>query len=180
MTEPLFETERLLVRPWLPGDLDSIHAIYSDPLAMRWVGDGTPLDRDRCREWISVTAANHRSRGYGMCAIVDRADGRIVGSGGLVHPDGRRDAEIKYAFLRTHWRRGLASEFVPAMLAHGRDAHGMTRILSTVACAHSVSRLVLERSGLHRIGERVEKDGTTTCVYMIEFKRSIDDSLERQ
>ena len=88
MTEPLFETERLRVRPWLPEDLDAIHAIYSDPLAMRWVGDGTPLDRDRCREWISVTAANHRSRGYGMCAIVDRDDGRIVGSGGLVHPDG--------------------------------------------------------------------------------------------
>ena len=33
---PVLETERLLLRRARPGDLDSIHAVLSDPRAMRY------------------------------------------------------------------------------------------------------------------------------------------------
>jgi hypothetical protein len=40
-------------------------AVYGDAGAMRWVGDGRPLDRDRCVRWIDVTHRNYELHGYG-------------------------------------------------------------------------------------------------------------------
>jgi hypothetical protein len=31
-----------------------MHAVYGDASAMRWVGDGEPLERERCARWIDV------------------------------------------------------------------------------------------------------------------------------
>lgn len=169
MCSLLLQTARLDVRRWLESDLDAIHAIYADEVAMRWVDDGTPLDRERCKRWLEVTARNYDRRGYGMFAWVERATGLLVGCAGIVHPNDQPEAEIKYAFRRSHWGLGLASEVVPAILAHGRDVHGLRRIISTVAAEHAVSRRVLEKSGLSVIEERAEDDGSTTCVYEIDF-----------
>lgn len=170
MCSPLVQTARLDVRRWLEADLDAIHAVYSDPVAMRWVDDGSPLDRAACRRWLGVTAANYERRGYGMFACIERATGMLVGCGGLVHPNDQPEAEIKFAFLRSHWGRGLASEVVPAILADGRDAHGLRRIISTVAAEHAASRRVLEKCGLSRVADRTEDDGSTTCVYAIDIE----------
>lgn len=169
VSSPIFQTARLEARRWIETDLEAIHAIYSDPVAMRWVDDGAPLDVFRCRRWMEVTAANYRRRGYGMFAFVERSSGKIVGCGGLVHPNDQPEAEVKYAFRRSHWGRGLASEIVPAILAYGRDVHGLRRIISTVAAEHAASRRVLEKSGLSVIEQRAEDDGSTTCLYEIDF-----------
>jgi len=54
----LFETPRLQVRRLEDADLDALLAVYGDAEAMRWVGDGRPLDRARCEEWLAVTRRN--------------------------------------------------------------------------------------------------------------------------
>ena len=40
----LLETPRLLLRPFGPGDAESIHPIYSDPVVMRYVATGPMAD----------------------------------------------------------------------------------------------------------------------------------------
>ena len=135
MTDPavLIRTERLVLRPMGPADLDAMLAVYGDADAMRWVGDGRPITDAECREWVAKTATNHAERGYGMCALVEREGGEVVGFGGLVHPGGQEQVEIKYALRRDRWGRGLATEAVAALLAHGRDFHGLRRVEATSA-----------------------------------------------
>lgn len=164
----LFQTDRLDARRWTAADLPSIHAIYADPIAMRFVGDGSPLDQDRCRAWLEVTDRNYERRGYGMFALEERETGEVVGCGGLVHPDDQPEAEMKYAFRRTHWRRGLASEAVPAILHHAHRDLGLKRIIATVAKEHGISRRVLRSAGLLPIGERSDERGII-AVHAIDF-----------
>jgi hypothetical protein len=45
-----------------------------------------------------------------MFALVERETGAVVGFCGLVHPQQQVEAELKYAFLRSAWGRGLATE----------------------------------------------------------------------
>ena len=40
----LFDTPRLQVRRLEDADLGALLAVYGDAAAMRWVGDGRPLD----------------------------------------------------------------------------------------------------------------------------------------
>ena len=165
MTSTIFQSDRLTCRRWIPEDFEPLFAVYSDANAMRWVGDGQPITRDECQEWFKVTQANYAQRGYGMFALVDRESGVVVGFAGLVHPSGQTEAEIKYALRRTHWGRGLASEFVPLLLAYGALSHGLECIIATVALDNLASQRVLAKAGMVSAGQRTNDDGSTTLVF---------------
>lgn len=167
MSKQLFQTPRLSVRQIDSDDFDALFAVYSDPLAMRWVGDGSPISVEDCRRWIDVTKNNYSSRGYGLSAIELTASGEIIGFGGLVHPNQQTNPEIKYAFLQRHWGLGFASEFIPAMLRYGFESFSLTEIIATVAAENLASRHLLEKAGLSQIDSIAETDGSTTLVYQI-------------
>jgi RimJ/RimL family protein N-acetyltransferase len=163
--DPLFSTERLHCRRWVADDFDTLYAVYADPEAMKWVGDGSPISREACERWFEVTNTNYARRGYGMFALESRESAQVVGFAGLVHPGGQPEAEIKYAFLRSHWGQGLASEVVPALLRYGAQAHGLMRIIATVARDNLVSQHVLRKSGMVRTGTRANDDGSFTELF---------------
>lgn len=77
-------TERLLVRRWMPDDLEPLLRIYVDVEAMRWVGDGVALTPQQAANWLEVTANNYRQRGYGMYTVALRDGGSVIGFCGLV------------------------------------------------------------------------------------------------
>lgn len=187
--EPLlFETRRLRCRRWVTADLEPLLAVYGDADGMRFVGNGRPITRVEGERWLAVTAANYAARGYGMFAleaqpawaatapgarpvaasVAQAALGQapVVGFCGLVHPGGQPEPEVKYAFLRTHWGLGLASEAVPALLQHAATAHGLARIIATVAPGNGPSQRVLKKAGMRMDHERSNDDGSTTLVFV--------------
>ena len=166
MPRVIFETPRLLGRLITPEDVDELLAVYGDADAMRWVGDGRPLDRAQCARWVDVTLGNYASRGYGMTALVERGTGAVVGFCGLVHPGNQPEAEVKYALKREHWGRGFATEAVRAILSYGRESFGLTRIIATVAPENTASRNVLLKAGMRAAETRTDEDGTPTEVFV--------------
>ncbi len=118
-----------------------------------------------------MTERNYATRGYGMFALEERASNRVIGFGGLVHPGGQSDAEIKYAFLQECWGMGYASEAVPALLAYGNERFGLRLIIATVASENLASQRVLAKAGAKLKELRRNDDGTTTCVFVWEPQR---------
>lgn len=161
----LFESERLICRRWLASDIDAIFEVYSDPEVARWIDDGSPITAEECRAWLDVTGRNYLKRGYGMFALQDKENGDVAGFVGLVHPAGQIDAEIKYAFRQLHWGRGLASEVVKATVSYGAGAHGLTKIIATVAPQNKASQRVLEKAGFAFVEERIDEDGASEFYY---------------
>lgn len=170
MTAAIFQTERLLVRHINDGDVDAMQAVYGDAKAMRWVDDGQPLDREGCIRWIEVTKQNYAARGYGMSALVLRQSGAVVGFCGIVHPGGQPDAEIKYALLRAHWGKGLATEAVRGMLAYAVERLDLRRVIATTAPENEASQGVLLKVGMSHLETTVNEDGshTNTFVWLAE------------
>lgn len=159
MVKLIFESKRLICRRMILEDRDALFAVYSDSVAMRWVGDGQPLTELQCDEWYKVTQANYVKRGYGMFVLQDRSSSQVIGFCGLVHPGGQPEAEVKYALLRPHWDQGLASEAVPALLAYGASEHGLPRIIATVAPENLASQRVLEKAGMALFQRREHPEG---------------------
>ena len=166
MTEALFSTERLLCRRWQVQDIEPLFAVYSDPEAMRWVGDGQPISWENCEKWLQVTQTNYATRGYGMFALVEKLSNSVIGFCGLVHPGGQIEPEIKYAFARSEWGRGFASEVIPSLLAYGASQHGLQTIIATVAVENLASQRVLAKSGMVLREQRRNEDESTTDVYV--------------
>lgn len=164
----IFATPRLRGRRLVPADVDALLEVYGDAEAMRWVGDGQPLDRAACERWIDVTLRNYATRGYGMFALVDRAgegSDAVIGFAGLVHPGGQREAELKYALRRASWGRGLATEAAAALLACGAARFGLERVIATAYPDNLASHRVLEKAGMRRGELRREDDGSDTQLF---------------
>ena len=161
----IFESKRLICRRWVPQDVDTIFAVYSDEEGARWVDDGSPITYEECEYWLQVTEQNYRTRGYGMFALDDKVSGQTLGFCGLVHPGNQKEAEIKYAFLSSCWGQGYASEAVPKLLLYGAQHHGLSHIIATVASENLASRRVLSKSGMTFTRTIEEGDGSQTLVY---------------
>ena len=165
MSEPEFQTERLLVRRLRETDQLTLLAVYGDAEAMQWVGDGRAITQEECVQWLSVTQANYEKRGYGMFAIEERSSPRVIGFCGIVHPGGQPEPEVKYALLRSHWGLGFATEAVMALIAYGAATHKLAFLIATAAPANAASHRVLLKAGLRRAELRANEDGSKTQVF---------------
>lgn len=137
-------TERLLLRPARAQDLTDLHAVFSDPEAMRyWV---RPAHED-----IAPTQAFldrfmvMRSDSFDF--IID-LDGQCIGKVGIWEKP-----EIGYILNRSFWRQGIISEalhsVIPAAFDHFPDMPVMTAELDP---RNAGSVRVLERFGFLRTG----------------------------
>ena len=91
---------------------------------------------------------HYRKLGYGMFTVEARGTGAVVGFCGLVHPGGQPDVEVKYAFLRSYWGQGLATEHV----------------IATVAPDNTASHRVLAKARMTQRSPRHNPDGSITHV----------------
>ena len=72
---------------------------------------------------------------------------------------------MKYAFLRSHWGQGLASEAIPALLTFGNQHHSLLQIIATVALGNLASQRVLAKSGMRLSHRRTNEDNSVTLVF---------------
>jgi RimJ/RimL family protein N-acetyltransferase len=141
-------------------------AIYGDPEVVRWVGDGTPLDRAGCEPWVEVTERNYASRGLwharpGRAPLRDR--GWLLRAGPPWRP-GRGGAQVRPAPRLVG--KGLATEATVALLAYGATHFGLTSVIATTAPENEASHRVLRKAGMERGELRREDDGSWTQVFL--------------
>lgn len=172
MLEPEFQTDRLLAHRWRHSDLPALFAVYGDADTMRWVGEGRALTYEECVQWFEVTRSNYEKRGYGMFAIEERSSSKVIGFCGIVHPGGQPEAEIKYAFLRSHWGRGFATEAVTGLFAYGACNHKLTSIIATTAPDNIASHRVLLKAGMLRGELRDNGDESYTQLFQWQAGKS--------
>jgi len=149
-------TARLRLRPFTAADEVVVHAIYTDPEVMRWVGNGAHRSVAETRRALRAYADALRARGYGFVAVVERSSGAVIGDAGL-HPIGGRgpDIELGYTLARAAWGHGYATEMAGALVAHAFDALNAPRVMAQVEPENERSRHVLEKLGMTQRGVRL-------------------------
>jgi RimJ/RimL family protein N-acetyltransferase len=168
------ETERLVLRLPRLEDAEAIVPLYSDAVAMEFVGGVHPdFAADPTfvvRRWLERWEAN----GWGQCVVERRADGAVLGRAGLVVWDTsvwriatldeageHAQPELGWALAREHWGRGYATEAARAARAWAYGDLGLARLISVVAPANVRSVRVAEKLGCIR-GETIELVGPYT------------------
>jgi ribosomal-protein-alanine N-acetyltransferase len=154
-------TSRLRLTSLSSGDLEEIAGMYSDPEVMRGSsGVPVPRTRDESMEWLNRTlSASCANVGRETFRVADRASAAFLGRCGLRPDASTPDTELAYAFVRSAWGRGIATEAARAVLEWGSTA-GVTTVVGYVLASNVASQRVLEKIGLARIGERSTPEGT--------------------
>jgi RimJ/RimL family protein N-acetyltransferase len=132
LTTLVLHGPRLTLRPWQPGDADSVHAAMQGGQMHHFLPLlPDPYTREDAERFVGEIGDEGRADGSGVgCALVETASGRVVGSAALRLPAPRDvGAEIGYAVYPTAQGNGYAAE--------------ATRVLTDFAFAHDVARVDL-------------------------------------
>jgi len=147
-------TERLLLRDFVPADLDSVHAYGSDPEVARYMEWG-PNTLDETRVFLdrALTGQGVWPRLHFGLAIERLENSAVIGSIDLrLHDAGNRTAEIGYCLHRAYWRQGIAHEASHALVDVAFKAFGLHRVIATCDVRNTGSFGVMEKLGMRREG----------------------------
>lgn len=166
-------TERLLIRPFVPADLDEIHRILNAAFGAGQPehAEGGLEERRSWLEWSALSArwlpAMHQPP-YGDRAVVLRATGRLIGSVGYVpvlmpfdqvpelartpgpHTAGLVTPEVGlfWAIDPAYQGQGYATEAGAALIEHALKTWPLWRIVATTEYDNHASQAVMRKLGM--------------------------------
>jgi RimJ/RimL family protein N-acetyltransferase len=154
MTVPgaIFETERLLVRPFGDADVEAVVAYRAHPEVKRY------------QSWSDFTLAEGRAlvglmQGlrvgvpgqWYQLALEERSDASLVGDLALkVNADETREAEVGFTLAPAHQGRGYATEALRGLLGHAFGTLGLHRVVAVTDALNAPAAALLERVGMRR------------------------------
>ena len=111
------ETERLILRPLEPRDVDAHIEMMGDPKVAGFLAPGgTPQSKDdRWRQFASYLG-HWQMRGFGFFAVDEKETGEWVGRVGPWMPEGWPGLECGWGVRPVHWGKGYAPEAAIALL----------------------------------------------------------------
>jgi RimJ/RimL family protein N-acetyltransferase len=118
--------------------------------------DGYPLGSTLlCAELTAAAAAQQAPLGeFGIYQVIRRADGQVIGDVGFMGPPDEIGAVLLGCAITEDARgQGYATEALSALLDWARHQSGLTCVLADTTRSNLASQRLLERVGLHRIGE---------------------------
>jgi ribosomal-protein-alanine N-acetyltransferase len=161
------ETERLVLRPYREGDLDDLHAMFSDPEHMTWYP--APFPREGSLAWLEHQIAGYEEPGYALWIVEDRATAEFLGTAG---PALRVVEDVEEVEIGWHTRPGRKGDGIaPEAAAAARDwafaSLHVDHVISLVRPENQASCRVAEKIGMH-VDREVDHKGLRHLVYRID------------
>lgn len=146
-------TARLCLREFTAADVETIHALDSDPRVMHFIGDGgTPTREDAELAIGRVLRRYAEHPGQGVWHASRRDDRRFVGWVSLKFAGESPDVEVGYRLAFDAWGAGFATELAHAMLKRGFDLLHLSRIIGVAHPENHASQRVLVKIGMRDEG----------------------------
>lgn len=145
---PAIETRRLLLRPLGAGDLDETHALWTQPDVRRFLFDDEVILEEKALELLRRSERDFEERGYGLWGVRRRGSESLIGFCGLLRDEETGEAELLYGLSREVWGGGLATEAALAVIRHGFERAGLSRVVASADAGNVASVRVMERLGM--------------------------------
>lgn len=153
MPQPTYpiETERLILRPYEAGDLDTVYDIHSRPDVVRylyWSAKTREEAKEMLERDMKRTSFEPDSSGVKL-AVVRKDTGQCIGDVSVFWFNKEHlQGEFGFIFHPDHHGKGFATEAAQVMLDLGFGEFGLHRIVGRLDARNTASAKVLERLGL--------------------------------
>ena len=148
-TMPVFESERLVLRPMEPKDAPFMYAYCSDPEMVKHLPLNqtyTIADAERSVQGFMGMYAAHKSAPWGVTL---KETGEHIGICGFENWNAQTDrAEIGFIIARHHWGKGFATEAARRVMCFGFEVMRLNRLEARTKAENEASKHVLARLGM--------------------------------
>ena len=152
----IFETDRLILRPWSESDAEDLYQYAKDPEVGPLAGWPPHTSVENSREIIRAVLSAPE-----IYAVCRKEDGRTIGSVGLHHNDlaeKEKEYDLGYWIGKPFWGQGLIPEASREILRHAFEDLGAQIIWCKHYDGNTRSRRVMEKLGFvyHHTTEGIE------------------------
>jgi 8-oxo-dGTP diphosphatase len=145
--------ERLGLRPLAAADAEMFHRLINDWEICRLLPEAPfPYPLTQARDWIAAAEADAAAGRARQFAIIDEADGSLLGSAGLRLSTDGKSATLGYWLGRRYWGQGLGREAAEQMVRWGFAHLAVEEIDASTATDNAASMKVLKRIGFRETG----------------------------
>lgn len=145
-------TQRFLLRPIVPGDIENIYKGLSHPDVIRYYGvsyDSLAATQEQM-DWYAGLEAHGTGQWF---AIVNPDNRLFYGAAGLNNLQAQHQkAELGFWLLPEYWGRGIIPEVVPAICAYGFKELQLHRIEALIETLNNNSKAVMRKLGFTHEG----------------------------
>ncbi len=160
------ETDRLLLRPYAPEDVDTLHRLWTTPEVRRYLLDDQIVARDFVVHEIEETRALFQKEGYGQYALWLKEKKALIGFCGYRFFFDPPERHLIYGLAPSYWHQGFATEAARAVIRHSFEDLDFDEIIAAADAPNTASLGVMERAGM-AYHKRVLLDGLDTIYYII-------------
>jgi RimJ/RimL family protein N-acetyltransferase len=155
----ILETERLFLRSFTPEDGQLVYDLNKDPDVTIYTGDPV-RNLDHAQEILeSNILPQYALYNHGRWAVHEKEGGAFIGWCGLkTRSERNNEIDLGYRFVKNSWGKGYATEAAFACLKYGFEKLGLHRIVGRAMPGNAASVKVLEKIGMHYIGDEVVDD----------------------
>jgi ribosomal-protein-alanine N-acetyltransferase len=142
----IFQTERLMVRPYTMGDLDDFFRLNRDAEVMRYIRPVQTFQQTK-EFLVKIIRAYDERPGTGRWGLFLTDGGQFAGSFAIIPVEKTEMLQLGYALLKEYWGKGYASEAVKGGIAYAFDKLGLEEIAGITFPANLPSQKVLVNNG---------------------------------
>lgn len=148
-TQPILETEKMLLLPLREEDFESLYAAASDPK----IWEQHP-NKDRWRREVFHTFFDGAMQSKGAFKIVDKATGNTIGSTRFYdYSEPGNSIFIGYTFYAVaYWGKGINPAVKAAMLNHA--FRFVSKVYFHIGASNIRSQVAIGRIGAEKIAEQ--------------------------
>lgn len=144
----VLETERLLLRHFIPDDAAFILRLLNEPAFIQNIGDKGVRTLEQASNYLREgPLKSYQIHGHGLYLVALKESLQPIGMCGLLKRDQLEEVDIGYAFLPEYWSKGFAIESASAVLEFSRNVLGRTKMLAIVSPGNAASIKVLGKLG---------------------------------
>ncbi len=163
----IIETERLLMRPYTPEDIEAAYQVNLDAAVSKYTGDGGVKTRAEIQRIIeNTTMADYEKYGFGRLAVIYKPDNKYIGFSGLKYLPEFDIVDIGYRLASPYWGMGIATESARPFIPYGFETLKLKQIVGFVMPENTASSNVLKKLGFHLEG-MFDYDGNMVEKYVI-------------
>ena len=169
---PQLETTNLLLRRIHSSDAIALFDVLADDAVTEYYDDDAFTEISQAVDQIEAWERGYINRGCIRVGITIKDENLIIGSCGFYgfHTWNRR-ASIVYELGRSHWRKGIMTEALSAMLEFGFREMELNRVEAVAMPENIASLKMLEKLGFRNEGLLAEYEnwGGKGFVYLYIF-----------
>jgi RimJ/RimL family protein N-acetyltransferase len=151
--QPTLQTERLLLRPLVPGDAPAVQALAGErEVAYNTLHIPHPYPDGAAEKWIGTLPVAYDCGESVVFGVALRDGGALVGTCGLTLELAHARAEIGYWIGRPYWGRGLATEAAHATVEYAFTRLGIRRVHAHYYTRNPASGAVMRKLGMKHEG----------------------------